>query len=250
MKLAVAGKGGVGKTTLVALLAREAVARGYRALAVDADPDANLATTLGFPEPVAPLAEERELIADRAGSGGLIKLNPTVDDIPDQYAVKRDGISLLVLGGIRQGGGGCACPENSFLRGLLMHLLLERDELVLVDMEAGIEHLGRGTVEAVDVLLVVVEADKRTMETAVRTIRLAHEIGLERIMAVGNRIRSPAEEIAIREMLPGGLPLLGGLPYLDGLRADAYTGCLPVGPPPPTLQELFDRLEEFIAPMQ
>lgn len=250
MKLAVAGKGGVGKTTLVALLAREAVARGYRVLAVDADPDANLATTLGFPEPIAPLAEERELIADRAGPGGLIRLNPTVDDIPDRYAVERDGIRLLVLGGIRQGGGGCACSANSLLKALLHHLLAQQSEVVLVDMEAGIEHLGRGTVEAVDALLVVVEADRRALETVAKTNRLAREIGLERVVAVGNKIKSPNEEIGIREMLPEGLSLLGVLPYLGELRGTAHTGCLPEGPAPPAVHDLFDRLEGTIAPTQ
>jgi len=250
MKLAVAGKGGVGKTTLVALLAREAVARGYRVLAVDADPDANLAMTLGFPEPIAPLAEERRLIAERVGPGGLIRLNPIVDDIPDRYAVERDGIRLLVLGGIRQGGGGCACSANVLLKTLLHHLLAQQSEVVLVDMEAGIEHLGRGTVEAVDALLVVVEADRRALETAAKTDRLAREIGLDQIVAVGNKIKSPDEEIGIREMLPEGLSLLGVLPYLEELRGTAHTGCLPEGLVSPAVHDLFDRLEGTIAPTQ
>jgi CO dehydrogenase maturation factor len=243
MKLAVAGKGGVGKTTLVALLAREAVTRGYRVLVVDADPDASLAATLGFPEPIAPLAEERELIADRAGTGGLVKLNPTVDDIPDRYAVEQGGIRLLVLGGIRQGGGGCACPANTLLKALLRHLLVQRSELVLADMEAGIEHLGRGTVEAVDALLVVVEPDRRTLDTATRTVRLAREIGLHRVVAVGNKIRTPDEETAVRQALPEGLALVGVIPHLEELRGTAHTSGLPAALALPSIQRLFTHLE-------
>ena len=224
MKLAISGKGGVGKTTLVALLAREAVSRGYKVLAVDADPDANLAATLGIEEEITPLAELRELIDERAGSGGLIKLNPRVDDIPDRYSIYKDGIRLMVLGAIRRGGGGCACPESSFLRELLAHLLLERDELVLVDMEAGIEHLGRGTAQGVDNLLVVVDPDRRSLETAARIKRLAQEIGLRSILAVGNRVHDPSDREYIEENLPPKLPLLGYISYSEGLRLSGRGG--------------------------
>ncbi len=243
MKLAVAGKGGVGKTTLVVLLAREAAARGYRVIAVDADPDANLAMTLGIYTPIVTLAEERELIKERVGAGGLVKLNPTVDDIPDRYSVEQDGIRLLVLGGIRQGGGGCACPANALLRSLLRHLFLRQGEVVLVDMEAGIEHLGRGTVQGVDALIVVVEADRRSLETAARIVHLAHEIGLDRILAAGNKIRQPEEEALIREGLPDGIPLLSVLPYLEELRATGLSGNLREGSSPPAVQDLFTLLE-------
>lgn len=219
MKLAVSGKGGVGKTTLVALLAREAVSRGYRVLAVDADPAANLAATLGIEEEITPLAELQDLIKERAGeAAGLIKLNPKVDDIPDRYSVYKDGIRVMVLGAIRRGGGGCACPENSFLRGLLRHLLLERDELVLVDMEAGIEHLGRGTAQGVDGLIVVVDTDVRSLQTAARIAKLAREIGLPRVLAVGNRVRDRSEREALERGLPRDLPLLGCISYSERLR--------------------------------
>ena len=246
MKLAVAGKGGVGKTTLVALLAREAATRGYRVLVVDADPDANLATTLGFPDPVAPLSEEKELIAERAGTGGLVKLNPTVDDIPDRYAVERDGIRLLVLGGIHQGGGGCACPAYTLLKTLLQHLLVQRSELVLADMEAGIEHLGRGAVEAVDALLVVIEADWRSLETAQRTLRLARQIGIEKILAVANKVRDEEEKSEIERGLPDEVPLAGSIPYLEALRTAARRGPLPEGSGPPAISKLFEELERRI----
>lgn len=225
MKLAISGKGGVGKTTLTALLAREAVSRGFKVLAVDADPDANLAATLGIEEKITPLAELRELIAERTGgASGLIKLNPKVDDIPERYSVYEEGIRVMVLGAIRGGGSGCACPESSFLRGLLGHLLLERNELVLVDMEAGIEHLGRGTAQGVDVLLVVVDPDRRSLETAARIARLAQEIGIGQMLAVGNRIRDPADVEYIESGLPPGITLLGYLNYNEQLRLSGRDG--------------------------
>lgn len=248
MKIAVAGKGGVGKTTLVALLAREAVAAGYRVLAVDADPDANLATTLGFPEPVSPLADEEELVAERVGSGGFIRLNPTVDDIPDRYTVERDGIRLIVLGGIRGGDEGCACPANVLLKSLLAHLLLKERDAVFLDMEAGIEHLGRGTVKNVDALLLIVESDRKTLETAERTVSLARELGIERILAIGNKVREDDELDEIRVRLPKGIPLIGSVPYLDAVRAAARQGPLPAERPDASLRALFAVVEGLVRP--
>jgi len=246
MKLAVAGKGGVGKTTLVGLLAYEATARGYRVLAVDSDPDANLATTLGFPDPIAPLAEEEALVAERTGSGGFIRLNPRVEDIPSRYTVERNGIRLLVLGGIRGGGEGCACPANVLLKALLAHLLLRNDDLLLLDMEAGIEHLGRGTVRGVDALLLIVESDRRTIETAERTLGLARQIGIERILAVANKVRDDEELAEIERALPSGIPVIGTIPYLDELRIAARKGPLPGGPPNEAVSALFAALEETL----
>jgi len=245
LKLAVAGKGGVGKTTLVALLAREAAARGWRVLAVDADPDANLAATLGIQAPIVPLAEQEVLIAQRAGREGLVKLNPTVDDIPERYWVEHQGVRLLVLGGIGKGGGGCACPANAFLRALLRHLVLRRDEMVLVDMEAGIEHLGRGTAQGVDALLVVVDPDARSLDTAVRTLRLAGELGLERAFAVANKVRDEDDEAFIREGLPPGLSLLGSLPFREDLWLPGRGG-LP--PAPPQIKTLLSELFRLTQP--
>jgi len=245
LKLAISGKGGVGKTTIAALLARAAADQGHRVLAVDADPDANLATTLGFPEEITPLAELRELIAERAGSEGLIKLNPKVDDIPERYSAYKEGIRLMVLGAVRTGGGGCACPENAFLRALLRHLLLERDEVVIVDMEAGIEPLGRGTVEAVDALLVVVDPDRRSLQTAQRVQRLAGELGLERLFALANRVRGPQEEGFIRANLPPGLPLLGVIPYLEELWAAGLEG-RPLQRVPEVVKDVFAHLKSVL----
>lgn len=254
MKLAISGKGGVGKTTLAALLAREAGSRGYKVWAVDADPDANLAATLGIEEEITPLAELEELIRERTGgAAGMIKLNPKVDDIPDRYSVNyEDGIRLMALGAIRRGGAGCACPENSFLRGLLQHLLLERDELVIVDMEAGIEHLGRGTAQGVDALLVVVDPDKRSLETAARIMRLAQEIGLRRVLAVGNRVRDSADREYIEEGVPSGLPLLGSIGYSEGLRLSGREGLpsLPDGPLRREIELVFTALTQRVSEKQ
>jgi len=247
MKLAVAGKGGVGKTTLVALLAREAAGRGYRVLVVDADSDPNLATTLGVTDPVAPLANEEELVAERAGTGGFIRLNPTVDDIPARYTVERDGIRLLVLGGIRGAGAGCACPANALLKALLAHLLVKEKDVVLLDMEAGIEHLGRGTVRNVDALLVVVDSDRKTLETAERSVSLARDLGIARVLAVGNRVYDGDDAAEIRGGLPDGVPLVASIPYLDALRIAGRRGPLPDGLTHPAVPDLFADLERRTA---
>ena len=164
MKIAISGKGGVGKTLLASLLAKIFSESGYSVLAIDADPDANLAANLGFPNPdaIVPISELNELIEERVGakpgqSGSFFKLNPEVDDLPEKYSAKFHGIRLMVMGRIKRGGTGCYCPEGALLQALLAHLLLQRDEVVILDMEAGIEHLTRGTAKAVDWLIVVVE---------------------------------------------------------------------------------------------
>lgn len=217
MKIAISGKGGVGKTTLCALIAREAVSRGKRVFAVDADPNPTLALVLGFPEDITPLVELRELMEERMGSlEGFLRLNPKVDDIPERFAIEKDGIKLVVMGPIRQGGGGCACPQNTFLKSLLQHLVLERDELILLDFEAGLEPLGRATAQGVDALLIVVEPDGASVVTARRIHSLAQQIGVRRIFAVANKIREPGELQAIRENL--GIDVIGALPYSESLR--------------------------------
>ncbi len=217
MKIAISGKGGVGKTTLCALIAREAVSRGKRVFAVDADPNPTLALVLGFPEDITPLVELRELMEERMGSlEGFLRLNPKVDDIPERFAIEKDGIKLVVMGPIRQGGGGCACPQNTFLKSLLQHLVLERDELILLDFEAGLEPLGRATAQGVDALLIVVEPDGASVVTARRIHSLAQQIGVRRIFAVANKIREPGELRAIQENV--GIAVIGALPYSESLR--------------------------------
>ncbi len=219
MKIAISGKGGVGKTLLSAFLSHIFAESGYSVIAIDADPDANLASTLGFPEPekITPISELSDLIEERVGvrpgtSGAFFKLNPKVDDLPENYSVKMDGIRIMSMGRIKRGGTGCYCPEGALLQALLSHLLLQRDEVVILDMEAGIEHLSRGTTKAVDKLIIVVEPGRRSIETTQTIGKLARDIGLVSIAAVGNKIRSEADREFIVSSLPG-IEMLGFISY-------------------------------------
>jgi CO dehydrogenase maturation factor len=216
VKIAVSGKGGTGKTTVTALLAHRLAARGRKVLAVDADPDMNLSRALGFPLPdrAAPIVEMRDLVAERTGAGGagLFRLNPRIDDLPERHCVEHAGIRLIVMGTVQSGGGGCVCPESAFLRALLSHLLLGPDEDVLVDMEAGLEHLGRGTASAVDCLLVVVDPDLRSLETLERIRHLAADLGLTRCRAVANKVASDAERTFLEARAPSD-GFLAWLPF-------------------------------------
>jgi CO dehydrogenase maturation factor len=219
MKIAISGKGGVGKTTLASLLSKVFAEAGYSVIAIDADPNSNLAATLGIPNPddITPISEMSALIEERTGAkpgkaGSFFKVNPKVDDLPEKYSFKYNGVRLMVMGRIKRGGTGCYCPENALLQALVTHLLLGRDEVVIMDMEAGVEHLGRATARAVDRLIVVVEPSRRSVETARRIKKLAEEIGLHNIAAVGSKIRSQSE----RDFLTSSLPdfeFLGFLTY-------------------------------------
>ena len=173
----------MGKTTLAALLAQGFSERGYQVFAIDADPDANLASMLGAPDPdeIRPIADMKELIKERVGAtsgdiGSYFTINPRVDDIPDQYGIRLGNIRLLVMGQIPRARGGCACPENILVRELVSHVLTQKEEVVILDMEAGIEHLGRGTAEGVNVMLIVVEPFRQSIETAKRIQRLASDL--------------------------------------------------------------------------
>ena len=223
-KLAVSGKGGVGKTTLAAALARLFAEDGRAVIAIDADLDSNLAAALGVPdaEAITPIAQMGALIAERTDSGPksfgkFFKLNPAVSDIPERFSVVHKGVRLMVLGAAKRGGGGCACPENVFLRTLLAHVVFQRDETLIVDMEAGIEHLGRATCQNIDALLVVVEPGRRSAQTAKSVRRMAEEIGLRRVYVVANKVRSPRDVELIRQSLPAELPLLGAIGYNESL---------------------------------
>jgi CO dehydrogenase maturation factor len=233
MKIAVSGKGGVGKTMLASLLSRIFAESGYSVLAIDADPDANLAATLGFPDSdkIVPISEMSALIEERTGArpgqiSPYFKLNPKVDDLPEKYSLKHNGIRLMVMGRIKRGGTGCYCPEGALLQALLIHLLVFRNEVIILDMEAGIEHLARGTAKAVDKLIIVVEPGRRSIETAHRIAELAQDIGLMNIAIVANKIRNQAE----REFLISSLPsfeILGFIPY-DQAIVDADLSNLPL----------------------
>jgi len=217
-KIAISGKGGVGKTTLAALLAHIYAEQGRNVIAIDADPVGGLAEALGLPSDLAvqvtPVAEMEELIYERTGAkpgsfGGFFSLNPRVDDIPDRFSVSYRGIRFLRLGTIESGGSGCICPESALLRALVTHLLLYRDEMLILDMEAGVEHLGRATAQAVDAFLVVVEPGRRSLTTAGRVRQLAGDIGIERVYAVGNKVRDESDWTFIQAESP--VPTLGYL---------------------------------------
>jgi len=220
-KIAISGKGGVGKTTLAALLAHIFTEQSYAVFAIDADPNANLDLALGFPpelrDTITPIAEMKELIAERTEAqpgafGGYFRLNPEVADIPDRFSAQHRGIRLLVMGTVRGAGAGCMCPENALLRTLVAHLLLQREEMVILDMVAGLEHLGRGTAAAVDLLIGVVEPGRRSIQTAKRIAELASGLGVQRYAVVGNKVRDERDQALIQEALDG-MPILGFLPY-------------------------------------
>jgi len=201
MKLAVTGKGGVGKTTLAAGFAIHLARMGEEVYALDADPDANLASGLGFPPElvadIVPLAELKDLIRERTGAepgyGSMFKLNPKVDDIPDRYAREHRGVKLMVMGGVQFGGAGCVCPESVVIKRLLEEFLIYRDTSVILDMEAGLEHLGRGTAQSMGTLVVVVEPGMRSVETARAVKRLASDLHIPVVKVVGNKVRNDAD---------------------------------------------------------
>lgn len=246
LKIAVAGKGGVGKTTVAALLARAAVRAGYKVVAVDADPNPTLAATLGYPYPIPPLLENTALIEERVGKGGLLTLNPLVSDLLERFGVEHEGIILFVLGGIRGGGQGCACPASHLLRALLRHLVLQQGETVIVDLEAGLEHLGRATAQGVDAFLVVTDADARSLATVQRIAELAREIGLSQVFAVANKVETEEELGRIRQSLPPGLLFLGYLPFSLAIKEGARRGCLP-NEGVPEAWELWDGLRRRLS---
>jgi len=217
MKIAISGKGGVGKTTLAGVMARILAKRGRKVLAIDADPDSNLASAIGLPEEalakLLPIASMTSMIEERTGAkkgtfGSMLKLNPKVDDLPDEMGVNYEGIKLLLLGCIPQGGGGCFCPENVLLKNLVRHLLVKREEALIIDMEAGLEHLGRGSTGQVDALIIVVEPGQRAMNTARQIKKLGEDLKIKNMMIVGNKVSSEEDRRLIERDL-SDFPVLG-----------------------------------------
>jgi CO dehydrogenase maturation factor len=224
MKIAVTGKGGVGKSTIVALMARILRDLGNKVFVVDADPDMNLAGILGVPESysITPIIELKELMAERTGTevgkpAPFFTMNPKVDDIPETYCVEHQGIKLLVMGTVQKGGGGCACPENAFLKSLLSHLVIARKDWVILDMEAGIEHLGRGTALGVDEMVIVVEASRASVDTAKRIKKLSGDIGIRHLRVIGNKLQDASEKTFLAENLKD-FDSIGFIDFSDEMR--------------------------------
>ena len=233
MKFAIAGKGGVGKTTIAGTLARLMARDGYNVIAVDADPAMNLAYAIGIPSQVAriivPISENADLVEERTGVrpgggvGAIFSLTPKVDDIAEKYGVQGpEGVKLLVMGTIRAGGSGCMCPANALLRALLRHMIFERKDVLILDMEAGIEHLGRGTAKGVNAMLNIVEPGAQSVETTLRINKLAVEIGVDQVLAVGNKISGTEDRRFIEKaMETAGLSIIGYIPFDPAImRAD------------------------------
>jgi CO dehydrogenase maturation factor len=259
MKLAVTGKGGVGKTTLSAALATLCARAGARVVAVDADPDSNLASTLGFPDPegITPLSEMEDLIAERTGaqpgaSGSFFSLNPKVDDVPEAFCPEHDGVRLMSMGGgSREGGSGCLCPESSFLRALLTHLIFSRDDVVIMDMEAGVEHLTRGTAHGMDAMVVVVEPGKRSIETARRIQNMATDLKIKTLLGVANKVRTPRDkEFIVKEL--ADIEVVSFLPQSDtvldaGMGEHGGIAAVLDGPLGDEVRLLHQRLQQVVS---
>lgn len=222
MKLAFTGKGGVGKTTLCALVALELKSRNREVVAIDVDPDSNLASCLGYKGEIKPLVELKDLIEERTGvkpgrMGGMFKLNPFVADLPERYGVEIEGIKVLVAGSMKSGGSGCYCPENALVRALVGHAILDAKTDLVLDMEAGIEHLTRGTAGKVDCLVIVVEPSELSIDTAKRIKKIAEDLGIKKIKVIGNKLQSEEDLNFINSRLTD-IHIAGNLNYDDMIR--------------------------------
>lgn len=237
MKIAVSGKGGVGKTTVTSVIARSLLHHGMKVLAIDADPNANLALALGMSpaeaEKIIPIAENAPLIEEKTGvkpgsSGALFRLSFRVDDIIERFSVTTaSGVNLIVMGAVRSSGQGCMCPANTLIRAILRHLLIQSGEAVLVDLEAGVEHFGRGTAEHVDIMLIVTEASLKSLETVKRVHKLSREQGIDTIFVVGNRVADSSDKAMITKFCESqGFHLLGLIPHDDVIKKSDAQGIL------------------------
>jgi CO dehydrogenase maturation factor len=254
LKIAITGKGGVGKTTLASMLARVFAGDGHRVLAIDADPDANLAASLGIPPELSqgllPIARMKDLAEQRTGASGgygtLFKLNPTVSDLPEKFCLTHDGVRFLWMGTLESGGSGCACPESTLVKRLMGHLLLEQDDVVIMDMEAGIEHLGRRTAESVDALVVVVEPGQRSIQTAYQIMQLAEDIGIKEVLVVGSKVRDAADRHLIEISFPPA-QLLGYVSFSEEIKRSDQENSAPDKSAPQALAEVRSIKSELAA---
>ena len=257
MKIAVSGKGGVGKTTLTALLAQLYADDGQEVLAVDADPAPCLAEALGFPDELraqlSPISEMDALIEERTGAkpgttGGFFTINPRVDDLPERFSVVHRGVRLLEMGAVDMGGSGCICPESAMLKTLFTHLMFRQDDVLVLDMYAGVEHLGRATVDFVDGLIIVVEPTRRSLGTAEQIQKLAKDIGLKRIGLVGNKLRGEEDVLFLQKNAPD-MPILGMLPA-DPAVQDADRLGISVYDYVPSLKEAAEEIKENLTELK
>ena len=262
MKLAISGKGGVGKSTLAAVLALLMARNGKRVLAVDADPDANFASALGIPhdlqKTIVPISQQIALIEERTGAkvksyGQMFRLNPNVADVADHCAFMYDNVALLVLGAIDRGGSGCACPESVFIRALVTDLILQKDDALIMDMEAGVEHLGRGTTRTVEALLVVTEPTVKSVDAAGQIAKLAGDLGITRIYGVVNKVRDGKGEPFLSRLSALGIAPLGIIPFDPAVQQAEEEG-RPVYDLPggegvrARIEEIATALEEHLGP--
>ena len=244
MKLAITGKGGVGKTTLSSTLARLYADEGRTVLAADVDPDANLGLALGLTQEevdaIVPISKMRKLVEERTGANAankFFKLNPYVADIPDTFSKEVNGVKLLVMGTVDVGGSGCVCPEHVMLKALLSSLVFRRDDVVIMDMEAGLEHLGRGTASMMDRFIVVIEPGARSIQTYTRVKELARDIGITRVEVVANKIRDESDRDFIRSRIPAE-DLLGFISYNAEIIDADRKGLSPYDCSPTALEEI------------
>lgn len=252
MKIAVTGKGGVGKTTFAATLARIFTESGKNVLAVDADSDANLGLALGFPEEIIesiiPITKMRKLIEERTGAdkdNTFYILNPKVSDIPDTYGKLYNGVRLLLLGTVDGGGKGCICPENVMLRRIINNLILHRKDIAILDMEAGLEHLGRGTTAGVDQFIVVIEPGARSIQTYKNVKRLALDLGVQQVKVVASKVRNTEDESFILEKIPEE-DFLGFIHYNPEIIEADRNGMSPYD----SCKSMTDEIRDIVTKMQ
>jgi CO dehydrogenase maturation factor len=248
MKIAISGKGGVGKTTLAGTLARLFARDGYNVLAIDADPSMNLGSALGIKALPRPVTEHKDLVQERAGMPmGMFKMNPKVDDVVSMCGCTGpDNVKLVVMGTIDSGGSGCMCPANAFVKALIRHVITREKDLVIMDMEAGIEHLGRGTARGVDAMIAVVEPGMRSIETVQRIKQLGEQIGISRYFAVINKTDDPGP---VKDKLDQmGIPIIGTIPFDKKLIEADLAGLAPVdvgGPAVEEIKKIKEKLENM-----